>query len=192
MGFNSPNLPGFSLMHVFLPPNPPNPPPGVQDALLRAESGFGGADGRPLGAQVRARGQRAKALAGSGGDHAAGHGSGRTSTPQPPNPPTPQPPPTPSFAQAPQEAWRRRAGGLLRFLGGRQDVVGVLLPSTRPKTTTSTPPPSPSGRSQTRVFDQGTNNDDSLRKTPTMVSHGFNLVQESVQVSFLMGNRWPW
>ena len=36
--------------------------PGVQDALLRAEPGPGGADGRPLGAQVRARGQRAKAL----------------------------------------------------------------------------------------------------------------------------------
>ena len=36
----------------------------------------GGADGRPLGAQVRARGQRAKAgLAGGGGDHAAGHGA---------------------------------------------------------------------------------------------------------------------
>ena len=35
--------------------------PGVQDALLRAEPGPGGADGRPLGAQVRARGQRAKA-----------------------------------------------------------------------------------------------------------------------------------
>ena len=35
-----------------------------------------GADGRPLGAQVRARGQRAKAgLAGGGGDHAAGHGA---------------------------------------------------------------------------------------------------------------------
>ena len=46
--------------------------PGVQDALLRAEPGPGGADGRPLGAQV-ARGQRAKAgLAGGGGDHAAG------------------------------------------------------------------------------------------------------------------------
>ena len=45
--------------------------------LLRAEPGPGGADGRPLGAQVRA-GQRAKAgLAGGGGDHAAGHG-GRT------------------------------------------------------------------------------------------------------------------
>ena len=29
--------------------------PGVQDALLRAEPGPGGADGRPLGAQVRAR-----------------------------------------------------------------------------------------------------------------------------------------
>ena len=50
--------------------------PGVQDALLRAEPGFGGADGRPLGAQVRARGQRAKAgLVGGGGDHAAGHGA---------------------------------------------------------------------------------------------------------------------
>ena len=50
--------------------------PGVQDALLRAEPGSGGADGRPLGAQVRARGQRAKAgLAGGGGDHAAGHGA---------------------------------------------------------------------------------------------------------------------
>ena len=50
--------------------------PGVQDALLRAEPGAGGADGRPLGAQVRARGQRAKAgLAGGGGDHAAGHGA---------------------------------------------------------------------------------------------------------------------
>ena len=35
--------------------------PGVQDALLRAEPGAGGADGRPLGAQARARGQRAKA-----------------------------------------------------------------------------------------------------------------------------------
>ena len=35
-----------------------------------------GADGRPLGAQVRARRQRAKAgLAGGGGDHAAGHGA---------------------------------------------------------------------------------------------------------------------
>ena len=53
--------------------------PGVQDALLRAEPGLGGADGRPLGAQERARGQRAKAgLAGGGGDHAAGHGAGRT------------------------------------------------------------------------------------------------------------------
>ena len=42
--------------------------PGVQDALLR--------DGQPLGAQVRVRGQRAKAgLAGGGGDHAAGHGA---------------------------------------------------------------------------------------------------------------------
>ena len=50
--------------------------PGVQDALLRAEPGPGGADGRPLGAQERARGQRAKAgLAGGGGDHAAGHGA---------------------------------------------------------------------------------------------------------------------
>ena len=37
------------------------------------EPGPGGADGRPLGAQVRARGQRAKA--GGGGDHAAGHGA---------------------------------------------------------------------------------------------------------------------
>ena len=47
--------------------------PGVQDALLRAEPG---PDGRPLGAQVRAQGQRAKAgLAGGGGDHAAGHGA---------------------------------------------------------------------------------------------------------------------
>ena len=42
--------------------------PGVQDALLRAEPGSGSTDGRPLGAQVRARGQRAKAgLAGGGG-----------------------------------------------------------------------------------------------------------------------------
>ena len=50
--------------------------PGVQDTLLRAEPGPGGADGRPLGAQVRARGQRTKAgLAGGGGDHAAGHGA---------------------------------------------------------------------------------------------------------------------
>ena len=50
--------------------------PGVQDALLRAEPGPGGADGRPLGAQVRVWGQRAKAgLAGGGGDHAAGHGA---------------------------------------------------------------------------------------------------------------------
>ena len=43
--------------------------PGVQDALLRAEAGAGGADGRPLGAQVRARGQRAKAGLAGGGDH---------------------------------------------------------------------------------------------------------------------------
>ena len=50
--------------------------PGVQDALLRAEPGPGGADGRSLGAQVRAWGQRAKAgLAGGGGDRAAGHGA---------------------------------------------------------------------------------------------------------------------
>ena len=50
--------------------------PRLKDALLRAEPGPGGADGRPLGAQVRARGQRAKAgLAGGGGDHAAGHGA---------------------------------------------------------------------------------------------------------------------
>ena len=48
--------------------------PGVQDALLRRTWAWG-ADGRPLGAQVRARGQRAKAgLAGGGGDHAAGLG----------------------------------------------------------------------------------------------------------------------
>ena len=50
--------------------------PRLKDALLRAEPGPGGADGRPLGAQVRAWGQRAKAgLAGGGGDHAAGHGA---------------------------------------------------------------------------------------------------------------------
>ena len=50
--------------------------PRLKDALLRAEPGPGGADGRPLGAQERARGQRAKAgLAGGGGDHAAGHGA---------------------------------------------------------------------------------------------------------------------
>ena len=50
--------------------------PGVQDALLRAEPGAETADGRPLGAQVRARGQRANAgLAGGGGDRAAGHGA---------------------------------------------------------------------------------------------------------------------
>ena len=42
---------------------------GVQDALLRTEPA-GGADGRPLGAQVRAWGQRA-GLAGG----AAGHGA---------------------------------------------------------------------------------------------------------------------
>ena len=55
--------------------------PGVQDALLRAEPGAGGADGRPLGVQVRARRHRAKAgLAGCGRDHAAGHGPGLRGT----------------------------------------------------------------------------------------------------------------
>ena len=48
----------------------------LEDALLGAEPGAGRVNGRPLGAQARARRQRAAAgLAGRGGDHAAGHGA---------------------------------------------------------------------------------------------------------------------
>ena len=49
--------------------------PRLKDALLRAEPGTGGADGRPLGAQARARGRAKAGLAGGGGDRAAGHGA---------------------------------------------------------------------------------------------------------------------